>query len=129
MSGWSQLPSDTVTINVDASKPIGDMKPFWSYFGYDEPNFTIRKDGQKLFTELTRLSPVTTYVRVHNLLTSKGNSPGPDLKWGFTDVYKEESNGSPHYEWTIIDSIVDAFVQKGIKPLMEIGFMPKALSS
>ena len=129
MSGWSQPPSDTVTIYVDASKPIGDMKPVWSYFGYDEPNFTLRKDGQKLLTQLKRLGPASTYVRVHHLLTSKGNSPGPDLKWGFTDVYKEESNGTPHYEWTIIDSIVDAFVQRGIRPLMEIGFMPKDLSS
>jgi len=129
MSGWSQPPSDTVTIYVDASKPIGDMKPLWSYFGYDEPNFTLRKDGQKLLTQLKRLGPAATYVRVHNLLTSKGNSPGPDLKWGFTDVYKEENNGSSRYDWTIIDSIVNAFVQKGIKPLMEIGFMPKDLSS
>jgi xylan 1,4-beta-xylosidase len=129
MSGWSQLNSDVVSINVDASKPIGEMKPVWTYFGYDEPNFTLRKDGQKLLSELKQLSSATIYVRVHNLLTSKGNSQGPDLKWGFTDVYKEESNGSPHYDWTIVDSIVDAFVQRGIKPLMEIGFMPKDLSN
>jgi xylan 1,4-beta-xylosidase len=129
MSSVAQRASDTVTIDVDASKPIGEMEPFWSYFGYDEPNFTLRKDGQKLLTELTGLSTVTTYVRVHNLLTSKGNSPGADLKWGFTDAYKEESNGASRYDWTIIDSIIDAFVHRGIKPLMEIGFMPKDLSS
>jgi xylan 1,4-beta-xylosidase len=105
------------------------MVPFWSYFGYDEPNYTTRKDGQKLLTELTELSPVTVYVRTHNLLTSKGNSPGPDLKWGYTDAYKEDKNGKPIYNWTIVDSIVDTYIQKGMKPLMEIGFMPKDLSS
>ena len=118
-----------VSINVDASKTIGDMKPFWSYFGYDEPNYTTSKDGQKLLAELTSLSPTTVYVRTHNLLTSKGNSAGPDLKWGYTDAYKEDANGNPVYNWSVVDSIVDTYIQRGIKPLMEIGFMPKDLSS
>jgi len=117
------------TIRVDASKSIGEMKPFWSYFGYDEPNYTTRKNGQKLLTELTRLSPVTVYVRTHNLLTSKGNSTGSDLKWGFTNAYKENEKGNPVYNWIIVDSIIDTYIQRGIKPLMEIGFMPKDLSS
>src|SRR6516225_1251675 len=71
------------TILVDASKPVGDMKPFWSFFGYDECNYTNRENGQKLLSELKQLSPTTVYIRTHNLLTSKGNSKGPDLKWGF----------------------------------------------
>jgi len=118
-----------IHIQVDASKSIGEMRPFWSYFGYDEPNYTTRRDGQKLLSELTQLSPTTVYVRTHNLLTSKGNSPGPDLKWGFTDAYKEDTNGNPIYNWTILDSIIDAYIERRIKPLMEIGFMPKDLSS
>jgi xylan 1,4-beta-xylosidase len=118
-----------VTIEVDASNSIGEMKPFWSYFGYDEPNYTTRKDGQKLLTELTQLSPVTVYVRAHNQLTSRGSSAGPDLKWGFTDAYKEDKKGKPIYNWTVVDSIVDTYVTRGMKPLMEIGFMPKDLSS
>jgi len=121
--------SQNIPVNVDASKPIGEMKPFWSFFGYDEANYTTRKDGQKLLTELEQLSPVPVYIRTHNLLTSKGNSPGPDLKWSFTDAYKEDKNGHPIYNWITIDSIVDNYIQRGMKPLMEIGFMPKDLSS
>ncbi|WP_027302678.1 GH39 family glycosyl hydrolase [Rudanella lutea] len=118
-----------VSIQINAAKPVGEMKPIWAYFGYDEPNYTTRKDGQKLLTELQQLSPVPVYVRAHNLLTNKGNSPGPDLKWGFTDAYTEDANGRPVYNWTVVDSIVDTYVKRGMKPLMEIGFMPKALSS
>ena len=121
-----QLP---VSIQVDVSKTVGDMVPFWSYFGYDEPNYTTRKDGRKLLTELTQLGPGMVYVRAHNLLTSKGNSPGPDLKWGYTDVYTEDKKGNAIYNWTVVDSIVDTYIQKGMKPLMEIGFMPKDLSA
>src|SRR5436190_11302137 len=80
---WSFGQQAPITIQVDANKPVGEMRPFWSYFGYDEPNYTTRKDGQKLLTELTKLSSATVYVRTHNLLTSKGDSPGMDLKWGF----------------------------------------------
>ena len=36
-----------IRIQVDASKSIGEMKPFWSYFGYDEPNYTNKKRWSK----------------------------------------------------------------------------------
>jgi len=116
-------------IEVNAANSFGEMKPIWSFFGYDEPNLTTRENGKKLLRELRELSPAPLYVRTHNLLTSKGNSTGPDLKWGFTDAYKEDANGNPVYNWKIVDSIVDTYIQVGIKPLMEIGFMPKDLSS
>lgn len=118
-----------VSIRVNASQSIGDMKPFWAFFGYDEPNYTTRANGRKLLSELQQLSPVPVCVRTHNLLTSKGESNGLDLKWGFTDAYKEDAKGDPVYNWTVVDSIVDTYVQRGMKPLMEIGFMPKDLST
>jgi xylan 1,4-beta-xylosidase len=124
--GWSQ---QAAVIQVDASKSVGEMRPFWSYFGYDEPNYTTRENGQKLLSELVQLSPTTVYVRAHNLLTSRGNSKGPDLKWGFTDAYKEDKKGNPIYNWTVVDSIFDTYIKRGMKPLVEIGFMPQALST
>ena len=62
--------AQTVSIEVDASKPLGELKPIYSFFGYDEPNYTYMRDGRKLLTELAALSPVTVHVRAHNLLTS-----------------------------------------------------------
>lgn len=131
MLAWAMAYSQPtkVSIVVDVKKPVGEMKPIWAWFGYDEPNYTTRQNGKKLLTELQQLSPVPVYVRVHNLLTSKGNSAGPDLKWGYTDAYKEDANGTPVYNWVVVDSIVDTYIQRGMKPLMEIGFMPKALSN
>jgi xylan 1,4-beta-xylosidase len=118
--------SERVTIAVDAQKPIGPMTPMWAWFGYDEPNYTYMKDGQKLLTELSKLSPVPVYVRVHNLLTTGDGTPG--LKWGSTNAYTEDANGKPIYDWTIVDRIVDTYLQRKMKPLMQIGFMPEALS-
>jgi xylan 1,4-beta-xylosidase len=113
-------------INVDLTKTSGDMKPIWSAFGYDEPNYTYMKDGKKLLSELAALSPVPVYVRTHNLLTTGGGVAA--LKWGSTNAYTEDANGNPVYNWKIIDSIFDTYISRGMKPIAEIGFMPEALS-
>jgi xylan 1,4-beta-xylosidase len=115
-----------VAIRVDASQRIGPMKPIWAWFGYDEPNYTYMKDGRKLLTDLAKLSPVPVFVRTHNLLTSGDGSPA--LKWGSTNAYTEDANGQPRYDWTIVDRIIETYRERGMKPLVEIGFMPEALS-
>jgi xylan 1,4-beta-xylosidase len=128
-SGWrapQATRAERVTISVDAEKRIGPMKPIWAWFGYDEPNYTYMKDGQKLLTELSKLSPVPVYVRTHNLLTTGDGTPS--LKWGSTNAYTEDKDGKPIYDWTIVDRIVDTYLAREMKPLMEIGFMPEAMS-
>ena len=119
--------SDSVVINVDLSKSVGPMYPAWAWFGYDEPNYTYMKDGKKLLTEISKLSPVPVYVRTHSLLVTGDGEPS--LKWGSTNAYTEDANGKPIYDWRIIDSIFDTYIQRGIRPLVQIGFMPQALST
>ncbi len=99
----------------------------WNYFGYDEPNYTYAPNGNKLLGELSALSPVPVYVRVHNLLTSGDGTAS--LKWGSTNAYTEDAAGNPVYNWEILDQIFDTFHDTGIKPLVEVGFMPQALST
>jgi xylan 1,4-beta-xylosidase len=65
--------------------------------------------------------------RCHHLLTSGDGAYA--LKWGSSSAYKEDANGNPVYDWTINDKIFDTYVQRGIKPYVEIGFMPEALST
>lgn len=116
-----------VNLTVDASKTRGELKPIWAWFGYDEPNYTYMKDGQKLLTELAALSPVPVHVRAHNLMCTGDGTAA--LKWGSTNMYTEDAQGNPVYHWQIVDSIFDTYVQRGMKPLAQFGFMPEALSS
>lgn len=116
-----------VAITVDAAARRGPMTPMWAWFGYDEPNYTYMKDGRKLLSELASLSPVPVYVRAHNLLTTGDGTPA--LKWGSTNAYTEDADGKPRHDWTIVDRIIDTYVQRKMKPLVEIGFMPEALST
>ena len=116
-----------VTINVDITKDKGPMKHIWAWFGYDEPNYTYMKNGKKLLSELADLSPVPVHIRTHNLMTTGDGTPA--LKWGSTNMYTEDSLGNPVYSWTIIDKIFDTYIERKMKPLVEIGFMPEALST
>ena len=116
-----------VVITVDASKTVGAYRPVWSYFGADEPNFVYAANGKTLLHELAGLSAAPVYVRLHNLLTT-GDGSG-SLKWGSTNVYREDAQGKPIYDWTITDKIFDAMRDAGVRPLVEVGFMPEALST
>lgn len=120
-------PTPPVTIEVDLNKEKGLAKPIWAWFGYDEPNYTYMKDGKKLLTELARASKVPVYVRTHSLLVTGDGEAA--LKWGSTNAYTEDKNGNPVYDWTIIDKIFDTYIERGMKPMAQIGFMPEALST
>ena len=115
-----------VSITVNVGKPIGELKPIWRFFGADEPNYAYMKQGSELLGELGGLKKDEVFFRTHNLLvTGKGE---PSLKWGSTDAYHEDAAGNPVYDWTIVDRIFDAYRSNGVRPYVEIGFMPQALS-
>src|SRR4026207_2497192 len=116
--------SQQATINISLNKELGDMKPIWAWFGYDEPNYTYMKDGRKLLSEIASLSPVPVYVRVHSLLVTGDGEAA--LKWGSTNAYPEAASGKPVYNWTITDRIFDTYMERKMKPLVQIGFMPEA---
>jgi xylan 1,4-beta-xylosidase len=116
-----------VTIEVDVAKPIGAMKPIWRFFGADEPNYATMKDGKKLLTELGNLRPGDVYFRAHNLLSSGDGTPA--LKWGSTNIYTEDARGRAVYDWTIVDRIFDAYLARGVRPYVQLGFMPEAMST
>ena len=116
-----------VTITVDASRPVGELTPIWRFFGADEPNYAYMKDGKKLLGELGQLGGQQVYFRCHHLLTSGDGTYS--LKFGSTSAYKEDTNGAPVYDWTINDRIFDTYLANGIKPYVQIGFMPEALTT
>jgi xylan 1,4-beta-xylosidase len=119
--------ADETHILVDLKTETGPMKPIWAWFGHDEPNYTYMKDGRKLLAELAALSPVPVYLRTHNLLTSGDGTAA--LKWGSTNIYTEDAQGNPVYNYRIVDSIFDTYMKLGIKPLAQLSFMPQALST
>ncbi len=115
-----------VGIRVDAAKPTGPLKPIWRFFGADEPNYAYMKDGKKLIADIGKLAPKRSYFRAHSLLVTGDGTPA--LKWGSTNAYTEDASGKPIYDWTIVDRIFDTYLARGVKPYVQIGFMPQAMS-
>src|SRR6185503_4944399 len=119
--------SFAVKIDVDARKPGAELTPIWRFFGADEPNYATMKDGRQLLGELGLLRKDDVYFRAHNLLTSGDGTPA--FKWGSTNAYTEDAGGAPRYDWRVIDGIFDTYLSSGVRPYVELGFMPQALSA
>jgi len=115
-----------VQIQIDAAKPSGPLKPIWRFFGADEPNYAYMKHGSELIGELGELKKDQVFFRTHSLLVTGEGTHG--LKWGSTNAYTEDAAGNPVYDWKIVDRIFDTYRARGVRPYVQIGFMPQALS-
>jgi xylan 1,4-beta-xylosidase len=126
----SPLPASSeppAAVQVDLNQAVGPYKPIYRWFGYDEANYTTMRHGGELLKQLHDLSPAPVYIRVHHLLTS--GTGHAELKFSSTNVYSEDANGKPVYDFTILDQIFDAYKAAGVRPLVELGFMPKDLAA
>jgi len=127
ISGSALAQQQPATITVNLAHKLGPYKPVYAWFGYDEANFTTMQDGKKLLRELRDISPVPVHIRTHHLLTS-GDGVA-ELKWSSTNVYREDAGGKPIYDFTVLDGIFDEYKAAGVVPMVELGFMPKDLTS
>lgn len=116
-----------VTVTVDASRVTGKLTPVWRFFGADEPNYATMKDGRKLLAALGKLRSGEVYFRTHNLLNTGDGTAA--FKWGSTNIYTETDNRQPVYDWRVVDHLFDTYLARGVRPYLQLGFMPQALSS
>jgi xylan 1,4-beta-xylosidase len=121
------MTSFPVSIQVNADRKLGPLRPIYRFFGADEPNYAYMKDGEKLLRKLGDLGQEQVFFRTHNLLVTGDGTPA--LKWGSTNAYTEDEHGKPIYNWTIIDRIFDTYLKQNIKPYVQIGFTPQAMST
>jgi xylan 1,4-beta-xylosidase len=127
-AGHSQAQTPrAVAVSVEAARSSAALPPVWRFFGADEPNYATMKDGRKLLTELGKLRHGEVYFRAHNLLSSGDGTPA--FKWGSTNIYTEDAAGKPVYDYRVVDAIIDTYLARGIRPYLQIGFMPEALST
>lgn len=116
----------SIEMRVDAGNCI-PLRRIWRYVGYDEPNYTYTERGRELLGKLGAMSDSPYYIRCHFILATGDGTGRP--KWGSTNVYTEDSEGNAVYSFDIVDKILDAQIESGNIPFVEIGFMPKALTT
>ena len=104
-------------INLDFNKVKGSFSTiFKECVGAGRANEGLRADWQKQLAYVHEECGFK-YIRMHGLLTD-------DM-----GVYKEDHNGNPEYNFQYIDVLYDYLLSIGMKPFVELGFMPKDLAS
>ncbi|OQP63716.1 glycoside hydrolase [Niastella populi] len=104
-------------INVDFKNTAGTLNTFFKEcVGAGRANEGLRADWQQQLAYV-RKECGFKYIRMHGLLTD-------DMA-----VYKEDSKGNPQYNYMYIDPLFDFLHSIGMKPFVELGFMPSALAS
>jgi len=105
------------TIHLDFTKTKGKFSTmFKECIGAGRANEGLRADWQQQLA-MTKKDCDFKYIRMHGLLTD-------DM-----GVYREDKNGNPEYNFQYIDVLYDYLLGIGIKPFVELGFMPSALAS
>jgi xylan 1,4-beta-xylosidase len=94
--------------------PLNTM--FKECIGAGRANEGLRADWQQQLTYVKKECGFK-YIRMHGLLTD-------DM-----GVYREDRNGNPEYNFQYIDLLYDFIISIGMKPFVELGFMPEALAS
>jgi xylan 1,4-beta-xylosidase len=112
---------------VDATAAGTPLERVWPFHGYDEINYTTVPEGAALLGTIVAAHTAPVHVRSHFLLNTGDGTPA--MKWGSTNVYTEDAAGNPVYGWTLTDAIMDTITGVGAFPLVELGFMPQALST
>jgi xylan 1,4-beta-xylosidase len=111
----SVLPTRIISADLHQVKgPLNSM--FKECIGAGRANEGLRADWQQQLAYVKRNCDFK-YIRMHGLLTD-------DMA-----VYKEDKDGNPEYNFQYVDALFDFLQSVGIKPFVELGFMPSALAS
>jgi len=104
-------------VEIDARAATTPFPHFWEQmFGSGRANLALR---QSYRGDLKRVKKITGlgYVRFHAIFHDENG------------VYSEDAAGNPVYNWTYVDQIYDGLLADGVRPFVEISFMPKALAA
>jgi xylan 1,4-beta-xylosidase len=119
------MPGSPVDIVVEAGTAQGELAHLWAAIGYDEINWTYTPRGKKLLCTLGQLGRGPYFVRSHNMFTSGTGLGLPH--WGAGNVYHERSDGTPWFDFQLLDRAYDVVVETGHVPIVEFGFTPRPL--
>jgi xylan 1,4-beta-xylosidase len=104
-------------ITVNANAPSTPFPHFWEeMFGSGRAHLVMRNQYQKDLRTVKRVTDFQ-YVRFHAILDDENG------------VYSQDAQGQPVYNWSYVDHIYDALLANGIRPFVEISFMPKQLAA
>jgi len=103
-------------VSIDAHAPTAHFPHFWEQiFGSGHAILTLRQSYRDDIRSVHKVADFR-YVRFHGILDDE------------VGVYNEDEHGNPVYNFSYVDQIYDGLLANGVRPVVEISFMPKKLA-
>jgi xylan 1,4-beta-xylosidase len=105
------------SIVVDTAAPAHPFPHFWEQmFGSGRAVLSLRDDYRKDLRTVKQITGLQ-YVRFHAIFHDE------------LGVYDEDQQGKPVYNFSYVDQIYDGLLSAGVRPFVELSFMPKKLAA
>ncbi len=113
-AGQSTRVQETV---IDAAAPHTPFPHFWEQmFGSGRANLSLRESYRNDLRDVRKVTEFR-YVRFHAIFHDENG------------VYDEDATGRPVYNFSYVDQIYDGLLANGVRPFVEISFMPRKLAA
>ena len=114
------LPAQTPaseSISIDATARATPLPHFWEhFFGSGRAILSLRESYRQDLREVKKITDMR-YIRFHAILHDE------------VGVYDEDAQGAPVLNFSYVDQIYDGLLANGVRPFVELSFMPKKLAS
>ena len=114
-AAWVQ--ASATTIPIDATAPAKPFPHFWEQvFGSGRAVLSLRDNYRKDLKDVHD-QVGARYVRFHAIFHDE------------VGVYDEDEKGNPVFNFSYVDQIYDGLQAQGVRPFVELSFMPRKLSA
>jgi xylan 1,4-beta-xylosidase len=105
------------TISVDPASASHPFPHFWEQmFGSGRAVISLRESYRNDLRQVKRVTGVR-YIRFHAIFDRE------------TAAYDEDQQGQPIYNWSYVDQIYDGLLENGVRPFVELSFMPAKMAA
>ena len=109
--------SATERIVIDASAQATPLPHFWEHlFGSGRAILSLRDSYRQDLREVKKITAMR-YIRFHAIFHDE------------VGVYDEDAQGNPVFNFSYVNQIYDGLLSNGVRPFVELSFMPKKLAS
>src|SRR5271168_2177074 len=103
-------------IEIDAHAQTTPFPHYWEQmFGSGRAILTLRESYREDLRAVKQVADFR-YVRFHAIFHDE------------LGVYNEDEHGNPVYNFSYVDQVYDGLLKNGVRPFVEISFMPKKLA-
>ena len=121
ISSWVYAQENGFIIEVD--QVVGENTEFWKAAGSDHLFYHSLKPAGRFLLKRMREKNSHHYLRSHHTFNQ-------DLKHGVIrgqNVYSEDQEGNPVYDFSNLNKVFRSYVENGIKPIVEYDYLPELL--